>query len=54
VKRHRALVDEMLARGYTVNIPDPERHGAPPILFNDYTPTQEALAINRQRIQERS
>lgn len=54
VKRHRSLVDEMLARGYTVNIPEPERHGAPSVLFNDYEPTQEALAINRQRIQERS
>lgn len=53
VKRHRALVDEMRARGYTVNIPDPDRHGAPAVLFNDYVPTQQALLINRQRIQER-
>lgn len=54
-KRFKALVDEMLNRGYnpthrdsTIFIPSDKS------FYNDYTPTEEALEINRARIKERS
>lgn len=50
--RHRSLVNEMRARGYAVNYPEPPQ-GAEH-LYGDYVPTPEALAINRARIKERT
>lgn len=53
--RFKALVDEMLARGYnptfrdeTIFIPEDKA------FYNDYTPTIEAIEINKQRILERT
>lgn len=53
--RFKALVDEMLARGYnptfrdeTIFIPENKE------FYNDYTPTNEAIEINKQRIKERT
>ncbi len=52
--RHHWLCLEMTARGFTVNIPTPNTHGAPEVLFGRYEPTDKALAINRRRINERN
>lgn len=54
-KRFKALVDEMLNRGYNPTHRDasifvPEDKS----FYNDYSPTDEALEINRARIKERS
>lgn len=53
--RYESLVLEMKARGYKPN-PIPREEllaGINPKLYNDYQPTAEAIAVNRQRIQER-
>jgi hypothetical protein len=56
--RHRELHLECVRRGFNVQDrwPSTIMSYEPPFdryLFNDYTPTEEALAINRARIQER-
>lgn len=53
--RYDSLCQEMLNRGYTCNrIPKEElEQGIDKSLFWDYTPTQEAIAVNRARIQDR-
>jgi len=53
-KRFESLVDEMISRGYNPTYRDssiftPDN----PKFFNDYTPTNEALELNRNRIKER-
>ncbi len=49
--RYQQLIDEMRRRGYTVNYPQlPD--GLPKNLFGPYAPTEEAIRINRQRIDE--
>ena len=55
IDRYKELCNEMMCRGFTVNYPDVpefvwglERHW-----LGEYTPTQEALTINRQRIADR-
>lgn len=54
-KRFEALVNEMLRRGYNPTFRDSSIFKVDDTRFyNDYTPTQEALEINRQRIAERS
>jgi hypothetical protein len=53
-KRFESLVFEMAGRGFhpkytdsTIFIPEDDR------FYNDYTPTENALSLNRQRIKER-
>lgn len=53
--RFERLVQEMLRRGYKPNYTDSSMFSkCDEIFYNDYTPTNEALEINRQRIKERS
>lgn len=52
--RYADLVSECVRRGRTVNFPELPAHDIPPEWFGDYQPTDVALAINRQRILERS
>lgn len=51
-KRHAELRAEMERRGYAVNY-ELDLSSWPQSAMNDWTPTPEALAINRQRIAER-
>ncbi|KKW67401.1 endonuclease [Lampropedia cohaerens] len=56
-KRHQALVAEMRRRGYKPTYPGITRADFPAIpdaFWGDWEPTEQALAINRQRIRERS
>ncbi len=53
-QRFEALVTEMLSRGYnptyrdsSIFIPEDKK------FYNNYTPTEEAMELNRQRIFER-
>lgn len=51
--RHAKLVKEMIDRGYSVNFPYYPEETHPLTWMNDWEPTDEALEINRKRIQER-
>lgn len=56
-KRHAQLVAEMLRRGYKPTFTGSLKDAHPDIpdrFWNDWTPTEEALAINRERILQRS
>lgn len=53
-KRFESLVQEMLNRGYKPNYTDSSIFKAEDKFYNDYTPTENAIAINRQRIAERT
>ncbi|MGE4339872.1 MAG: pyrimidine dimer DNA glycosylase/endonuclease V [Pigmentiphaga sp.] len=56
-KRHAELVAEMKRRGYQPRFEGVRREaypGIPDACWNDWQPTEEALAINRQRIRERN
>lgn len=55
-KRYNALCNEMRSRGFNcTQIPEKELlEGIEKNMLWDYNPTEEALAINRQRIKERS
>lgn len=52
--RFEALVSEMLARGYNPTHRDSSIFKVDNLYYNDYTPTKEAIEINRARIKERS
>lgn len=55
-RRHAELVREMQRRGYKPSFTDrleASHSDLPPELWGDWAPTEEALAINRQRIAER-
>ncbi len=53
-KRYMMLFDECRERGYSVTWKwNSQASEMFPDLWNDYTPTQEALNLNRGRIQER-
>lgn len=54
-KRYYSLCEEAKSRGYNVNPinQDSLTQGIDKWWFGDYIPTQEAIAINRQRINER-
>lgn len=56
LERQRALIAEMQQRGYRPTHTDPSAlvDGMPACLMGDWTPTAEALAINRARIAERN
>lgn len=53
-QRHQQLVGEMQARGYkpkfTARLVSQWRHQIPAPYWRDYKPTEEALALNRERI----
>lgn len=56
-RRHAELVREMQRRGYKPAFTEPltaAHPDIPPELWGDWAPTEEALALNRQRIRERS
>jgi len=55
-KRYDSICKEMLSRGFKCNrIPEKELlQGIGKHMLWDYTPTHEAIEINRQRIKERS
>lgn len=55
VERYRQLVQEMQRRGYNPNpVPiDKLTNGIDSVWFGQYTPTPQAIEINRQRIKER-
>ncbi|CRZ19241.1 pyrimidine dimer DNA glycosylase/endonuclease V [Kingella kingae] len=52
-KRYALLHEECLARGFNVQNRWTEQLPSNPELWQDYTPTEIALAINRERIAER-
>jgi deoxyribonuclease (pyrimidine dimer) len=52
-KRFESLVDEMLQRGYNPTYRDSSIFETEEQFMNDYTPTDEAIKINRERIQDR-
>jgi deoxyribonuclease (pyrimidine dimer) len=47
------IVNEAKKRGFKVKYTTADVRGLNPVLFGDYTPTPEALALNRARIAER-
>ena len=54
-QRFEQIVKEMLIRGYTPNYTDSTIfQDCLPQFYNNYTPTKEAIQINRQRIKERT
>ena len=53
-KRFESLVQEMLDRGYNPTYRDSSIFKVDKPFYNDYTPTEEAMEINRQRIKERT
>lgn len=56
-RRHAELVSEMRRRGYKPSFDGVRREdfqGIPDAFWNDWTPTAQALRLNRERIQERS
>ncbi|ERI13220.1 endonuclease [Ochrobactrum sp. EGD-AQ16] len=54
-KRQAAIIDEMLARGYSPQFTNIDQllDGFPDVWCNDWEPTEDAVAINRARISER-
>ena len=52
--RFESLVQEMLVRGYKPNYTDSSIFVFEDKYMNDYTPTENAIEINRQRIKDRS
>ena len=57
VKRHAQLIEEMKRRGYKPGFPgmDPSQYpDIPSSWWADWQPTEEAIAMNRQRIRERN
>lgn len=52
-KRYAALHAECLARGFKVQNIWPPDLPATPELWRDYTPTETALQLNRERLRER-
>lgn len=56
-KRHSALIEEMKRRGYKPTFTGMRQEDFPGIpngYWNDWSPTEEALILNRQRIKDRS
>ena len=54
-KRFDSIIDEMLERGYSPNFTDSSIFKrVDKLYYNDYTPTEEAIEINRARIKERN
>ncbi len=51
--RFEQLVLEMQSRGYTTNYTDSSIFDFEPKYMNNYTPTNEAMEINRERIAKR-
>lgn len=56
-RRHAELVEEMLRRGYRPAFVEPlaRAHAdIPAHLWGEWTPTEQALAVNRRRLAERN
>lgn len=54
-KRFESIIEEMLCRGYNPNFTDSSIFKrVDSLYYNDYTPTVEAIEINRKRIEERT
>lgn len=53
-KRFESLVNEMIARGYNPKFTDSSIFLVDNPYYNDYTPTEAAIEINRARIKERT
>lgn len=53
-KRFESLVLEMQTRGYNPNFTDSTIFVVDNLYYNDYTPTEAAIEINRARIKERT
>lgn len=56
-RRHAELIEEMKRRGYKPAFTGMRREDFPAVpdnYWNDWSPTEEALILNRQRIKERS
>lgn len=54
-KRFKSLVQEMLRRGYNPTFRELEAFSVcDGQFYNDYVPTEEAVNLNKQRIQERT
>lgn len=53
-KRFESLVQEMQARGYNPKFTDSSIFVVDKLYYNDYTPTEAAIEINRARIKERT
>ena len=52
--RHKKLTEELLKRGYNLSHTDSNLFAnVDTIWYNDYTPTEEALRLNRERIKLR-
>ena len=51
--RFESLVDEMLRRGYNPTYKDSSIFNCDEQFMNDYTPTENALKINKERINDR-
>ena len=50
-KRYAMLVNELLKRGFNLNMDRDNRlKGFPHVFYNDYTPDQQALDLVRERI----
>jgi deoxyribonuclease (pyrimidine dimer) len=52
--RQKTLINEMKKRGYSPSFGYPDISDIPPEWCNHYIPTEDAIAINKQRIKERS
>lgn len=52
--RFESLVNEMLTRGYNPKFRDSSIFKVDNLYYNDYTPNEEAIELNRTRIRERS
>ena len=53
-KRHIELTNELLFRGFNLNTADSSIfNGVPSNFYNDYTPTSDAIELNKHRIQEK-
>lgn len=53
VKRHKALIEEMRARGFQTNLSHPNIDYVPRTLKNDWTPSEDDSKIIKQRIIEK-
>lgn len=52
-KRFESLVDEMLQRGYNPTYRDSSIFDTDAQYMNDYVPTEQAIQINKERINDR-
>jgi deoxyribonuclease (pyrimidine dimer) len=51
--RHREITEVLLAKGYNIQADSEIFRSVEPKWFNDWVPTEDALRLNRQRINEK-